>query len=302
MSDFELLQAYVQGGDEDAFTEVVNRYMNLVYSAALRQSSDPHTAAEIVQSVFIILARKASRIQANTIMAGWLLRATRYTANNARRNERYRQQLEQQAMENLCTTESESAWTEIAPVLDEAMILLNEPDRNAIALRFFAHKSYKEIGETLSSSEEGARKRVNRALERLRGLLVRRGTLLSAGAIAGAISAHGVQAAPAQLATPVVSAALAKAAVSVGTLPFLAKATLQTLDRLRLRSLVLRGATASLAVAALILATINVTQRAVAPAAGISRKATTGLKPGQSTQPAAPLAAFPASAQAQMAH
>src|SRR6266436_5428346 len=56
MSDFELLQAYARRGDEEAFTELVNRHINLVYSAAMRQAHDPQTASETTQSVFIILA------------------------------------------------------------------------------------------------------------------------------------------------------------------------------------------------------------------------------------------------------
>lgn len=91
MDDFDLLRAYCERQAEDAFAALVRRYINLVYAAALRQMREPHAAEEVTQVVFTLLARKAASLRRGTILPGWLLRATRYVAANARRSEQRRQ-------------------------------------------------------------------------------------------------------------------------------------------------------------------------------------------------------------------
>src|SRR5882724_30658 len=175
--DAELLHAYVRTGDESAFTALVERHKGLVYGSALRQTHDSGLAEEITQVVFIVLARKAPTIKTGTILSGWLFRATRFIACDAIKAERRRVKREQTSLAmslNLndhTTQNSETIWQEIAPILDEALIGLGHKDRNALLLRFFEQKNLAEVGHALGISEDGARKRLGRALEKLRGLL-----------------------------------------------------------------------------------------------------------------------------------
>jgi DNA-directed RNA polymerase specialized sigma24 family protein len=125
-------------GREKTRSTLAGRYVNLIYSAALRQTSDTHAAKDITQAVFLTLARKAGSICRQTILAGWLLRTTRFAAANARRLNQRREYYEQLAMHSyVCPTESEAAWHRIAPFLDDALDQLNGKDRDAVVLRFF---------------------------------------------------------------------------------------------------------------------------------------------------------------------
>jgi RNA polymerase sigma factor (sigma-70 family) len=208
--DMALLQEYARDNSEQAFSTLVSRHINLVYTVALRQVRDTHLAEEITQVVFIILARKAAALPPKTILSGWLCRTTRYASSNALKLQRRRQHHEQEAQMQSITNESESesdAWKQIAPALDAAMGALSEADHNAVVLRFFDGKSLREVGDAMGASEEAAKKRVNRALEKLRKIFVRRGIVLSTAVIAGALSTHSLQAAPGGLAASVVTAA-----------------------------------------------------------------------------------------------
>ena len=220
MEDTALLQTYARTGHEPAFAALVERHVGLVYSAARRQVRDPQIAEDVTQAVFVILARKAARLTRHPGLSGWLLRTTRYTANAHIRAAARRANREQEAaMLSESNEPAAAAWTQLEPLLDEAMASLNETDRAVLALRYFENKSASEIGATLKLAEDTAQKRAARALEKLRKFFGKKGVALSAAALAATVSAHSVQAAPVGLAKTISAAAVVKgAAASTSTL------------------------------------------------------------------------------------
>ncbi|MEI6196262.1 MAG: sigma-70 family RNA polymerase sigma factor [Verrucomicrobiota bacterium] len=219
--DLNLLREYAERHSEAAFATLVSRYVNLVYSAALRSVRDPHLAEEITQAVFIILARKADKLPPHAVLPGWLCRTARYASANALTIQRRRQQREQEAYMESTLNEAESAetWNQIAPLLDGAMGKLGQKDHDALVLRFFEGRNFAEVGAALGTSEDAAKMRVNRALEKLRKFFTRRGVSSTTTIIAATISVNSVQAAPVALAKTVTAIAVAKgAAASASTL------------------------------------------------------------------------------------
>ena len=228
LDDITLLRAYAQKHSETAFATLVKRHLNLVYSTALRSTGAPHAAEEIAQVVFILLAKKAGRFREGVVLSGWLYHTARLTAANYLRTEIRRQKREQEAHMQPEVNETDSdPWLQIAPLLEPAMAALSEQDRNLIVLRFFEDKSSREIAGVLGVQESAAKKRVTRAVERLRAVFARRGVVLTAATIAGAVSAHSVQAAPAGLETSIAAVAAAKGAATGGSTLALVKTTLK---------------------------------------------------------------------------
>ncbi len=220
LDDNALLREYLARGSDEAFAALVTRHVHKVYSVALRHTGNPHSAGEITQAVFVILARKSRHLGRRVILSGWLYQTARLTAVTFIRSEIRRVRREQEAQMQTALNENESnLWTQIAPLLDAAMAGLNETDRTAVVLRFFDGKSMAEIGAALGANENAAKKRVNRAVEKLRKYFSKRGVTSTAETLAGTISANSVQTAPALLAKTATAVALAKgAAASTSTL------------------------------------------------------------------------------------
>lgn len=216
--DHELLTAFARDGAETAFAEIVRRYVNLAFSAALRCTGNVHSAEEITQTVFIVLARKAPTLSPKVILSGWLYQTTRLTAANFLKAETRRQHREQEAYLQSTSKETEAAaWEQIAPMLDEAMGHLGETDRNAVVLRFFENQTAAQVAAKLNLSEAAAHKRVSRALEKLRRLFNKRGVTLTTSMIAGVVSTYSMQAAPLGLAAAATATALPGAVVGGST-------------------------------------------------------------------------------------
>jgi RNA polymerase sigma factor (sigma-70 family) len=219
-SDLDLLQQFARENSQDAFTEIVRRHVNLVYSAAWRQVRSTQLAEEVAQSVFADLARDVGKLKPDTILTAWLYSVTRRTAIDAIRKESRRQLREQIiAVEVNDMNATANNWTQIEPLLDDAMAALDETDRRAILLRYFENKNLREVGESLKISDDAAQKRVSRAVERLREFFSKRNVTVGASGLAVLISANAVQSAPIGLVATISSAAaLAGTAVHTSTI------------------------------------------------------------------------------------
>jgi RNA polymerase sigma factor (sigma-70 family) len=238
LTDTDLLRRYAEEGSEAAFSELVSRQVNLVYSTALRLvGGDEHLAYDVAQCVFTDLARKAAQLNsrrrkqgeredpANLCLTGWLYTSTRFAAAKSVRAEQTRRKHEQEAHamnELINQSPPEPDWSQLRLLLDDAMGQLTDADRDAVLLRFFEGKELRAVGAVLGWGEDAARKRVSRALDKLRKLLARRGIKTTTAALSVALAAHAVQAAPIGFAAALAGASLASAgAVATSTLGML---------------------------------------------------------------------------------
>ena len=229
--DAELLRRYAQERSQGAFAELVQRHLGLVYHAALRQcGGDTHRAEDVAQTVFTDLARKAAELSRRPVLAGWLYTSTRYAAASAVRTEVRRQAREQEAhamSETPGAADLGADWAQLRPVIDDALHELGESDREAVLLRFFEGRPFAEIGARLAVSEDAARMRVERALEKLRGLLARRGVTSTAALLGTALATQAGAAVPAGLAASITGAVLGSGVAAATVATFMSITKLQ---------------------------------------------------------------------------
>lgn len=214
--DVELLRRYTEEKSEEAFAELVRRHIDFVYAAALRLAQgNAALAQDATQAVFTDLARKASVLARHRVVIGWLHTAARFAVAKAIRTESRRRVREQEAYimnETLHEAEGSADWARLQPVLDEVLGELKERERVAILLRFFEKKPLAEVGAKLALSETAARSCLDRALEKMRVQLARRGVTSTGAALSLALANHVSLAAPAGLAASVTGLALTNAA------------------------------------------------------------------------------------------
>src|SRR5664279_163293 len=230
MKSNELLRCYVTDRSEAAFAELVRQHIDLVYSAALRQvNGRASMAQDVTQAVFTELGRNAPRLLRHPALTGWLYTTTRFLAAKARRAEQRHHASEQEAHamnQLLRPAEADLAWQELRPLLDDVMHELNAGDREAVLMRYFERQPLAKIGERLGLRENTARMRVERALDKLRAALARRGVTSTVAALAGVLTERAACVAPLELAEHISHSAFAAAAtgggVGAGVLNFLA--------------------------------------------------------------------------------
>jgi RNA polymerase sigma factor (sigma-70 family) len=243
--DSQLLTPRTRDEADGGFARLVERHIDFVYAAALRQTADPHLAEDITQAVFLLFSQRVGRLKPGIVVKGWLFNATRYVVANARRAETRRRLHEREAAAMRSEIVPEKEWPSVVPHLDDALAGLSEKDRRVLLLRFFDDLSLPAVGRALGISEFAAQKRVARALERLRHLLVGRGTAVAGASLGGMLQATSAQAAPAFLAKATIDLVAGGASAHSASAFTLAKGAAKMMLAARAKLLTIACATAA---------------------------------------------------------
>jgi len=210
--DGVLLQRYADDGAESAFAEIVQRHVHLVYFTALRRlGGDAHLARDVTQVVFVELARQAENLAQHRSLAGWLYLTARNQAAKLVRKEvqRRAREAEADAMAMMSNEpESQLDWERVAPILDQALCRLSPRDREAVLLRMWENREFRDIALIQATTEGATRMRVARSLERLRAGLKRAGIPSTAAAIEQALQTQALAVCPPALSAHVAAAAM----------------------------------------------------------------------------------------------
>lgn len=197
--DAELLGAYALG-DEQAFELLVKRYFGLVHAVVLRRLRDPSLAEEAAQSIFIILAHKARKLSSSVHLRAWLLKTARFVCNDVLKSQRRRQEHEEALSFDVTELSASNGDDgQARELVEQALLSLSAMEQACVMARFYEGRSFKETGDILGLSEDGAQKKVSRSLEKLRLYLSKRGIKLSDVALSGWLWTYRVPPVPTEL-------------------------------------------------------------------------------------------------------
>ena len=202
-TDPELLTEWLGQHREAAFHALVARYAGLVYATAKRScGGDDSLAAEASQLTFITLAQRAESLTTCASLGGWLhMTAVMQVRNLLRKSQREtrKRYLLQAAMETESHRHHADSWQEMQPVLEGALASFSAKDREALILRFYRSLTVREIAATLGIATDAAQKRIDRATDRLRSKLARRGFQTSSSLSAALLAGYATEATAAPL-------------------------------------------------------------------------------------------------------
>ncbi len=181
-----LLAEFVSSRSEEAFARVVAKHSGLVMATGLRKVGNRAEAEEVMQEVFVLLAKKAGAlVKGEIVVSAWLYRQTCRLAANRVRGEVRRKRREEEFV-GIGETENMNGNMMLAEI-DEALEQLTEKERELVIFRYVEERDYAEIASRFGMSAEAVRKKVGRAVEKLRVLLAKRGVSVSASALALAL-------------------------------------------------------------------------------------------------------------------
>jgi uncharacterized protein (TIGR03435 family) len=241
--DSSLIAEFNARRSEDAFAALVRQHVNLVFATALRQVGDAGAAEEITQNVFVALAQAAGKLGSHPTIAGWLHQTALNKSREWLRSELRCRKREQVAVNlDLARAEGDSVWSPLVPLLDEALLELREPDRQAVILHYMEGRTFQEVGSALGVGEDAARKRVHRCLDQLTDFFRRHGFAVPALGVGAPLFALSSHAAPAGLAASAATAGLAAAhsAASTSTLTLI-KGALKIMAWTKMKTAVVAG-------------------------------------------------------------
>ncbi len=198
--DGRLLRRFAEDGSEEAFALLTKRHLGLVYAVCRRELDSNEAAEDAAQAVFLLLAQKAKTLRAGPSLAGWLFQTAHLVARNARTQAARRAHYEGKAAAIQTPPDDHAVWSDIEPLLNSSLAALPARDREGVLLRFFQGLTFAEMGVVLGLSEEAARKRVGRALEKLRRFFEREGVTLPSTVLPTLLSAHALHPVPDHLA------------------------------------------------------------------------------------------------------
>jgi RNA polymerase sigma factor (sigma-70 family) len=192
-SDRDLLRAFANNNDQDAFAVVVTRHAPLVWGVCRRILGHQQDAEDAFQATFLILARRAGSVRWQASVGGWLHTVAQRLALRARKQAEQRRLSEQDRSR---TPPIDSSLRDLAAVVDEELRQLPAKYREPLLLHYLEGMTAETAARQLGVSRAAFYNRLNRGRELLRGRLSRQGLSLAAPLLAASLTQGAEAAAP----------------------------------------------------------------------------------------------------------
>src|SRR4051794_317179 len=181
LSDRQLLQDYLDRGDETAFALLVRRHGPRVRAACRQVLADEADVDDAFQATFLVLLDKARSMQWRSCLGGWLFGVAHRVALRARARAAARHRHESRVIRSTSIPEVDLSWREAVAVLHEELDRLPDRLRLPLLLCYLEGLSRDEAAQQLGWTPGTVKGCLERGRLRLRTRLARRGVTLTAG-------------------------------------------------------------------------------------------------------------------------
>jgi len=166
--DYKLLHDWATRRDEEAFRLLIDRHGALLTGIARRRLSEPDLAPDIAGRAFALLSSKWSKVPKDEV-AGWLVKVTLHLSNAENRAFHRRAKRESKANAEFIRNQNAMRPTEELPAkIDDALLALSASERECLLLHAAEGLTHREVADRLGLTEDAARMRTNRAIDRVR--------------------------------------------------------------------------------------------------------------------------------------
>jgi RNA polymerase sigma-70 factor (family 1) len=169
------LTALLQNGDQLAFTEIYNRYWEILFKHARRMLHEDDEAQDVVQDIFAVLWTNRATLNLRSSLSSYLYSAVRNKIINLINHDKiknnYLSSLERFIDHGSSITDQLILEKELAQSIEREVSSLPEKMREAFELSRKSSLSYKEISEKMHISENTVKKHISNAIRILRSRL-----------------------------------------------------------------------------------------------------------------------------------
>ncbi|HMI03987.1 MAG TPA: RNA polymerase sigma-70 factor [Pedobacter sp.] len=165
----------LQQGDQIAFAQIYERYLQLLFRHALDMLHDEDEARDVVQDIFQMLWEKAGELEIHTSIRSFLYASTRYRVLKRIRHskvaDQYLSTLRNEFESCVASTDQSIAEKELTKKIEAGLAKLPPKMREVFELSRVHELSYKEIAEQLDLSDHTVKRQVSNALKIMRETL-----------------------------------------------------------------------------------------------------------------------------------
>jgi RNA polymerase sigma factor (sigma-70 family) len=162
-----MIRRYAVDGCQEAFSELVQRHSDTVYSVCLHVLGDRIAAEDATQAAFLVLARRARSVAGGKVVAGWLITTARNCALNMKKAAARRNRIERETLMHRSQPELSVINDEMRKVIHEAIASLPAQQRNVVILRYLQNRTQAETAVELNCAEHSVSAALSKALARL---------------------------------------------------------------------------------------------------------------------------------------
>lgn len=176
LKDEELMERYIQG-EEAAFSELYQRYAPRVYGFVKKRLQNPGLIEDVFQNTFLKLHRSKEQFDSNQAFAPWLFTICNSVVIDLFKSSEFQKGQLTDVREDVSDLAGAVEDQEVSSEneMSEKIKNLSSDDQNILQWRFFDEQSFAEIAKKLESNEASIRKRVSRAVNRLKDLMISQG-------------------------------------------------------------------------------------------------------------------------------